>query len=249
MADNELPKVTIITVCFNAEKFIERTLKSVLEQTYPNIEYLVIDGASRDGTVDIIKRYRDSITKWVSEKDRNHFDAMNKGYRMATGDFIWYVHAGDRIYAPETLSLAMSGYQGEDFIYGDARIISEDGEVRGWHKQAPAEARLSHRSFINGMILCHQSMIVRRQIAVEYDLEYRYSSDLDWSIRVLKQARAVRDTGLILCWYLDGGISARNRVRSVRERFAIQRKHFGLGATLWQQGILAFQLLKRGRLG
>ncbi|HXH18202.1 MAG TPA: glycosyltransferase family 2 protein [Chitinophagales bacterium] len=243
-----LPKVSIITVCFNAEKYIERTIKSVITQTYPNIEYLVIDGQSKDRTVEIIRQYRDKINYFLSERDKNHFDAMNKGLRAATGDYVWYMNAGDCIYAPDTLEKAMREGSGKDFIYGEAVIADEAGNTRKWHKKTPPPEKLSPRSFINGMVICHHSMIIKRSLVPEYDLHWKIAGDTEWAIRVLKNVRSCHYLNIPFCLYLEGGISADNRLKSVMERFHFSRKHFGLLPTLIEQVKIGFQIIQRGRI-
>ena len=94
----EVPKISIITVVFNGESLIERTIKSVLEQTFASIEYIIVDGLSNDGTLSIAKQYSSSITKIISEKDHGIYDAMNKGLKMATGNYILFLNAGDELY-------------------------------------------------------------------------------------------------------------------------------------------------------
>ncbi|MES2734537.1 MAG: glycosyltransferase family 2 protein [Bacteroidota bacterium] len=243
------PKVSIITVCYNAENFLERTIQSVIAQTYPNIEYIVVDGASKDNTVALIKQYEKHITRWISEKDQSHFDAMNKGLRLATGDYIWYMNAGDCIYEASTLENIVRQSTNEDFIYGDTVIVTEEGMQRDWHKTKPSDKKLSYKSFINGMIICHHSMMVKRSKAVEYALEpWKVSNDIDWTIRVLKNCNTYLDTDIIWCKYLEGGISAKNRMQSVKERFDIARKHFGLVPTLFEQVKILVQMMNRGRL-
>ena len=101
------PKISIITICYNAAQTIEKTIKSVVAQDYPNIEYLIIDGKSKDNTLEIVAKYEDKIALVLSEPDKGIYDAMNKGMEKATGDYIWYMHADDQIYAPDTLSIIM----------------------------------------------------------------------------------------------------------------------------------------------
>ena len=243
------PKVSIITVCYNAEQFIERTIQSVVAQTYPHVEYIVVDGASKDNTTALIRQYEPRIARWISEKDRSHFDAMNKGLRLATGDYVWYMNAGDCIRQPTTLEDILRQSNGEDFIYGDAVIVTEEGGQRPWHKKKPSDKDISYQTFINGMVICHHAMMVRRSKAVEYALQpWKVSNDLDWVIRVTKDCRSFRATELIWCNYLEGGISAKNRLRSVEERFDICVKHFGIVPTLAEQAKILFQLVQRGRL-
>ena len=243
-------KVSIITVSYNAGPYIERTIQSVISQTYPNIEYIIIDGKSSDNTVDIIKKYAEHIDHWISEPDNSLYDAMNKGLRKATGEYVWYMNAGDRIYDSTSLEYAMKDANNSDFIYGDAILVTEDGRSREYHKKTPGPDKLSPRSFMNGMVICHHSMIPKRSVVVDYDLSWEVSNDIDWAIRVLKNVKKVHYSKSILCWYLDagGGVSNKSRLKAVMERFDISKKHFGLFPTLWQQVIMFFHFLRRGRV-
>ncbi len=248
--NNSCPKVSIITVCYNAATTIEKTLKSVTEQDYPNIEYIIIDGKSKDNTLEVVAKYQDKITKIISEEDKNTFDAMNKGLATATGDYIWYIHADDQIFAPNTLSLAMQNHGGEDFVYGKTLMVNEQGEERSLEarKPHPSAQSLSWKTFINGMVIGHQAMIVKRAVSPIYDLKYPLVGDLDWVIRVLQNSKTVRDTNIQLCRFVEGGISTQNRKASLRQRFEILRKHFGWLPTVWQHLLIVFQAVKRGSL-
>lgn len=246
---NLVPKISIVTVTFNASAVIEKTLQSVINQTYKNIEYIIIDGASKDNTLEIVEKYSAHIATIVSERDKNNYDAMNKGLARATGDYVWFLHAGDFIPSPTALEEAMLHHHDEDFIYGKVRIYDANGTELAWHKPHPSDVGLSWRSFQNGMIVCHQAMLMKRTIAATYNFEaYPLVADLDWTIRSLLQAKTFRDAGVYLCSFLAGGISHRNRRRSLWERFAIMRQHFGLLPTLWEHVRIAGQALRRGSI-
>jgi len=246
---HNFPKISIITVTFNAEQLIETTMQSVFVQTYPNIEYIIVDGLSKDKTLEIVRKYADKIAAIVSEKDKNNYDAMNKGLRAATGDYVWFLHAGDVIPSPETLNLAFENWQNEDFIYGKAEIKTLDNQILPLHKPHPKAADFSWRSLINGMTICHQSMLMKRTISVEYDFEsYRIAADLDWSIRCLKNAQTVKDTGIVLCTFLAGGLSNQHRKQGLKERFHILKRHFGLFPTLFQHARFIWQSFRRGSI-
>lgn len=245
----QTPKISIITVTFNAEKIIEKTIQSVLAQTYPNIEYIIVDGLSKDNTLTVVSQYKDRIHKIISEKDKNNYDAMNKGLALATGDYIWFLHAGDYIPQPDTLEKAMAGANFADFVYGDAEIYTETGEIIPFHKKTPSPIGFSWRTFRNGMLICHQSMIMKRNIAVLYDFEtYQVTADLDWTIRSLKKAESFHYTGDKLCAFLAGGISKQRRKQGLWERFRILYKHFGLFETLWEHLLIVFQAIRRGSI-
>lgn len=248
--DQCLPKVSIITICYNAAKTIEKTIQTVVTQSYPNIEYVIIDGKSTDDTLLIVNKYKDQVTTLVSEKDTGIYDAMNKGLEYATGDYVWYVNADDEIYAPDTLSLIMQNHHDEDFIYGKALLIDEKGNERNLEnrKPHPSADDLTWKTMKQGMAISHQSMLVKRTIAPKYDLTYRYVADFDWLIHVLKKATSVRDTGIYWCRFAEGGISTQYRKASLKERFRVLQKHFGLVTTVWQHVVITLKALKRGSI-
>ncbi|WP_219995008.1 glycosyltransferase family 2 protein [Thermodesulfovibrio sp. Kuro-1] len=120
----ELPLITVITVVLNGEKYLEQTIQSVINQTYPNVEYIIIDGGSTDGTLDIIKKYEDYIDYWVSEKDRGIYDAMNKGVKVALGSWIGFLGSGDFYFSSALVDYVMSDINSElkDCEYLSSRI-------------------------------------------------------------------------------------------------------------------------------
>lgn len=228
------PLISIITVCFNAENTILRTLRSIEAQTYPHIEYLVIDGASRDRTLDLVRAEAPSAIIY-SEPDKGIYDAMNKGLQRATGDYVWFMNAGDALPTPTTVSDLIASLYSEDTIpdvmYGDTRIVSLEGEDLGLRRLRPPHA-LNWKSFRDGMLVCHQSFVVRRELAPLYDMHYELSADVDWCIRVLKQAKSIRGTEQVLSLYLCEGASTTHHRRSLCERFHVMRKHYGLRTTI-----------------
>mgnify|MGYP000032375656 CR=1 FL=1 len=243
------PIVSVITVAYNAAEFIERTIQSVIAQTYDSIEYVIIDGKSKDGTLDIVKKYESQIDILVSEKDKSLYDAMNKGIRHATGDYIVFMNAGDCFAAADTLEQAMKGSNQADLVYGLALRIDEDGNERAWHKKTPIPAKLSHKNFINGMIICHQCFVVKRSCAEEYDLSvWKIANDIDWCIRTMKNVKTKHFYDEVFCHFLEGGVSDERRWKAFRERFEISKKHFGLFPTLFQQFLIAINVLKRRRI-
>jgi glycosyltransferase involved in cell wall biosynthesis len=200
------PVVSIITVCFNAEKTIEKTLESVCAQDYPNIEYIIIDGKSSDNTLNIVEKYKSNIALVYSGKDKGIFDAMNIGIQKATGDYLWFIHADDQIFANNSLSLAMQSNNNEDFIYGKAMLVNESGRERGLEerKPHPKQSELSWKTMKNGMVICHQAMLVKRAVAPLYNLDYALVGDLDWVINILKKTNSLRDCGQYLCRFVEG---------------------------------------------
>ncbi len=230
----KLPVVSIITITYNASRWLERTILSILSQSYSNIEYIIIDGGSTDGTVDIIKQYASGISYWVSEPDKGIYDAMNKGLQKATGDYVWFINAGDSLYTSDTVQRVVSLVQKKkvlpDIIYGETSIIDEDGNSQG-RRRLKAPDKLSWKSFRMGMLVCHQSFITKCTIVPLYDLTYRYSSDFDWCIRCMKQAKSIYNTRMVLSNFLEGGVSTTQRKASLKERYDVMCKYYGIVST------------------
>ncbi|TLV00948.1 glycosyltransferase family 2 protein [Dyadobacter luticola] len=234
------PLLTIVTVTFNAERYLGRTLQSVrnalkvLTKPYL-IEYLIIDGKSRDETLKIAGGYEDVVSKIVSEKDSGLYDAMNKGLRLSTGKYIWFLNAGDEMRDPNVLSNLLPALEkGDDVYYSDAMMVREDGSEIGLRSVATPHklpANLKWQDFALGMKVCHQAFIVRKDIAPLYD-DTNLSADIGWEIDCLKVATRTTFLPFVLCNYLTGGLSVQNHRRSLIDRFAVLRKHFGLPATV-----------------
>ncbi|WP_300813987.1 glycosyltransferase family 2 protein [uncultured Bacteroides sp.] len=235
MHNHLTPKFTVITVCFNAEETLEDTIQSVIAQTYHHVEYIVVDGASKDRTLSIINRYRDRIATVVSEPDKGLYDAMNKGLRLATGDYVCFLNAGDSFHEDDTLQQMVHTLRERselpDVLYGETALVNAEGHfVRMRRLQAPEH--LTWRSFRQGMLVCHQAFFARRTLAEPYDLRYRFSADFDWCIRIMKKAKTLHNTHLTLIDYLDEGMTTRNHKASLRERFRIMAKHYGWLSTV-----------------
>lgn len=228
------PVFSIITITFNADKWLEQTILSVVSQSYPYIEYIIIDGNSTDGTIDIIKRYASGISYWVSEPDKGLYDAMNKGLLKATGEYVWFINAGDTLPSSDKIHNLVSLLQKKtilpDILYGETMIIDEQGRSLGLRRLKVPET-LSWKSFKMGMLVCHQSFIVRREIAPFYDLQYRYSSDFDWCIRCMKQAGTFCNARMVIANFLEGGTSTVQRKASLKERYHIMCKYYGKVST------------------
>jgi len=223
---NELPLVSIVTVVFNAGKELEKTVQSIVNQQYKNIEYLIIDGNSKDNTLEIIKKYESQIDYWLSEPDKGLYDAMNKAIELATGDYLWFMNAGDLIFSPETLKLIFAEKEFADVYYGETVVINADGSEKG-NRRLKSPKSLTWRSFKRGMLVSHQSIIVKRSLTPLFDLTYKYSADFDWVIKILKKASKIKNTNLILTKYLDGGLTKKRLIASLKERFQIMSKNYG----------------------
>ncbi len=255
--------ITLVTVTYNAEKTVERTLQSVAQQTYKDYEHIIIDGASKDNTIEIIKSfgyvdiaYSQTLPLrgpggFVSEPDKGLYDAMNKALKIAKGDFICFLNAGDKLHSPETLAqvAAVADRQAVGVVYGDTDIVDDQGYKLRGRRLTPPE-HLTWRSFREGMLVCHQSFYVNKDIAQQYDLHYRFSADFDWCIRCMKEGECrgltnvfVKNTDRMasplggrgaLTDYLSEGMTTANHKASLKERFWIMSKHYGFISTVLQ---------------
>lgn len=180
--DNQ-PLISIITVTYNAQTALEETMQSVFLQTYPNIEYIIIDGKSQDGTLDIIKRYESQIATWLSEKDNGIYDAMNKGIRLAKGEIIGMINAGD-YYEPEAVENIVNAFLKEKqagIFHGNVNMLNEDGS---FFKLKKPNTDLNQ--LYKGISLFHPTFFVHKSIYEEkglYDIVYKSSADFDFALR------------------------------------------------------------------
>ena len=249
MDQPRLPLITVATVTYNAESTLPCTLESVASQTYPHIEHLIVDGCSKDQTMEQIHRYVDANTgkaqphdiHVVREPDKGLYDAMNKALEQATGDYIVFLNAGDRLHSPDTLQKAFAPLAGLSplpaIVYGETDLVDAEGRfVR--HRRLQAPERLTWKDFRWGMLVCHQSFYVRTDLARQTpsDLTYHFSADYDWCLRLLEQADrkglTVRNSHLVLTDYLCEGLTTQNHKASLGERFRIMARHFGWAATV-----------------
>ena len=232
---NRQLKLSLITITYNAASVIEPTLQSVLAQTYRNYEYLIIDGGSKDDTVAKAKASGITFAHIISEPDKGLYDAMNKGIGLATGDYLCFLNAGDSFFAPDTLQTIATAANKEktlpDVLYGEtAEVDKARNFVRMRRLKAPKE--LNWRSFKDGMMVCHQAFYAKREIAPMYDLKYRFSSDVDWCIKVMKRSSRIINVNATVINYLQDGLSIQNHRTSLKERFCIMSKHYGLLPTI-----------------
>lgn len=224
-----MKKLSVITITWNAAATLERTLRSVREQSWPHIEHLIIDGGSDDGTLELIGRFANEQLRWVSEPDRGLYDAMNKGAAMAKGDYLCFLNAGDTFFAADTVEKMMLTFEdasAPDILYGETAIVDNAGTFLHMRRLRAPE-KLNWKSFRQGMVVCHQAFIVKRELFEPYNLAYRFSSDFDWSIRMMKKATSIHNTRLTLINYLNEGMTTRNRKASLKERYRIMARHYG----------------------
>ena len=255
-------KFTIVTCTFNAEHELQRTLDSVFHQSYADVEHLILDGLSHDRSVEMAQTYKQRSDEArighevvvCSERDSGLYDAMNKGIARATGDYIVFLNAGDTFPSEATLEhIAHSIGDGEALpgvIYGDTDIVNDEGRFLR-HRRLQPPAKLTWRSFRNGMLVCHQAFYALTTLAKDnpYNLNYRFSADVDWCIRVMKEAErrhlTLKNVDEVVVNYLDGGMTEKNHRVSLRERFSIMRRHYGLPLTLIMHVWFAVRQLKK----
>lgn len=179
------PKISVITVCFNAIQTIEKTILSTLNQDYPNVEYIIIDGNSNDGTVDVIKKYSKEISYWISEKDHGIYDAMNKGIKVATGDWITFRNSGDYFLSSHSLSDFFRQEVDRDVsvLHGNCYLVNEWGYI----KKEPDILKFSYD--IGVMPVIHPATFIKTSVHKQhlFNLSYRSSADYDLILRLLKE--------------------------------------------------------------
>lgn len=222
---------------YNGEALLPGTIASVRAQSYPHIEYIIVDGASKDGTLGIIRAAAADMPqiRWISEPDSGLYDAMNKGLKMATGDFVWFLNCGDHLPDADTVAQAAAALQPDtDVLYGDTLLVDDARQPLGLMSALSTRKipeKLHWRHYLGGMLVVHQAFVARRTLAPEY-LPGNLCADYDWCIQILKKSRRNTPAHRVLCHYLAGGISKQRHRQSLLDRFAVMRAHFGLGPTL-----------------
>ena len=227
----DTPLFTVVTVTWNAAAVLEPTLRSVEAQTCLDYEYLVVDGASSDDTLAMVEAANIANKRVVSEKDRGLYDAMNKAIALARGTFIIWLNAGDAFADADALELLRQLAQANpeaDVLYGQTMLVDSTRTVVGLrHLTAPE--RLDAASFKRGMVVCHQAFVARREVMPEYDMQYRYSADYDWCVKILKRSRGNAYAGEqpLIHFLSDDGQTVRHHRASLRERYRIMCRHYG----------------------
>lgn len=219
---NKMPLITVITVVYNGAKHLEQTILSVIDQTYDNVEYIVIDGGSSDGTIDIVSRYEDAIDYWVSEIDDGIYDAMNKGLRLATGDYIAFLNADDW-YEPDALASISEILQSEDNDYVFAKMKFHEQNSKNIHTDNPN----LHTIKPLVMPFSHPTLFIKKEKMMTFDKKYRIASDFDSVCKLKKRGLIGIFLNKPIVNFREGGVSTSSHEN---ELFAIRRKHYGL---LW----------------
>jgi glycosyltransferase involved in cell wall biosynthesis len=237
------PTISVITVTYNAEKYLEKTFESVFAQTYyPYIEYIVIDGQSKDKTLEIIQKYASKISFWISEPDKGLYDAMNKAIGYAKGDYLLFMNAGDTFYENNTLEKVFGKAENADIYYGEAMMVeAQTYKPLGLRSEITPQKtpqKLTWKSLRLGMVVCHQTFIVKKTLAPLYDLQYKYSADVDWVIECLKRAKTIVHSQEIIANFSLGGLTTQKRKASLKERYQVLQKHYGFLPNLWNHWLI-----------
>lgn len=222
-------KLSIITVCLNNRDFLEKTIRSVSEQTWKDFEYLVVDGASTDGTLELLETWKKSIHRQISEKDKGIYNAQNKGIRMAAGEYLLFLNAGDVFVNRKSLENFFSSPFSDDLVYGDI-ILEKQGEIVG-SRTYPDQIPLS---YWQTDFLCHQAVLHKKTIFDKHGLyneQNRYASDHEIFFKVwLDTSMRIRHINKpIVIYNLDGVTgNAEARKKIIQEYRAVLKKHLNL---------------------
>ena len=226
MMNNKLPFVTIITVVFNGENYIEETIQSVINQTYNNYEYIIIDGGSVDGTIEIINRHSDKITRFISEPDKGIYDAMNKGIREAKGEWFNFLNASDSFIDNYVLEKIFSSELNDaTLIYGDIRVLGNNGQSH-YHQ---AINLVNDKSLIRGMKVCHQAIFYNQKILNLYDVSLQLKSEWKHLIQITRHPffRPLK-FNFPFVYYRLGGLSATEHKLVRKEYNKVFLEEYGL---------------------
>lgn len=242
----ERPRVSVVTVTLNSREHIGHAIRSVLSQSYPSVEYAIIDGGSTDGTLDMIRAHEKKLAYWTSEPDRGIADAFNKGLAATGGDYVVFLNSDDWLADPDALSRAMQAATGSplpDVIFGDCNIVDrETGQVvrRLDHGWSPTAFRL-------GRMINHPALFTHRSYFKKYgtfDESFRIAMDYELLLRGALRSRVVHVPSVITNMR-SGGLSMRNREAVVAEIIRALKKN-GVISSRWQEGFfLAYFAARR----
>ncbi len=253
-----MPKIdlSIITVTYNAEKFVASTIISVANQTFEDFEYILIDGQSTDQTPTILNEYNNEIDVLVIEPDQGVYDAMNKGLELAKGDYVLFLNAGDEFSGSTVLADVFKSKVDSDLdldpdiIYGETNIINQDRQVIGTRSELTSRKlpdQLGKRDFLNGQVVSHQSFIAKRFLCKPYDLKYKCSADIDWMMQIISESKRIINVNQSIANYLQGGISDTKLGVCWKERFIIMLKYFDLSSVIISHLKFVIRFLRIGR--
>lgn len=252
----DLPLISVITIVYNGRNILENTIKSVLSQSYSNIEYVIIDGGSTDGTLEVINKFQGSLDYWISEKDAGIYDAMNKGIDCATGEWVIYMNAGDSFYNDGIVQKVVSEISINthiDILYGDV-MLDFGCNLKAFKKSDHTKlVKLDSHNTI-----CHQAAFVRLNVLKKLKFNnLKYSMDLDFWTRCFQCKLEFKHVNLVVCNYEVGGVSSNPRTalevmfehRVVKMLWLKKYSSDVLFSLLWDLFLLKGKLLLKSLLG
>lgn len=233
------PVVSIITVTYQAATTLPATIESLRSQrgAVPgtDFEWIVQDGASTDGTPEMALAGGIPCVSVVSDRDSGIYDAMNRGLRRAQGDYVMFLNAGDSLHDSDTLAAIVKAIREADVkpgvVYGQTDIVDAERRYIG-PRHLTAPERLTFKSFAEGMLVCHQAFIARRDLAPEYDTSLRLSADYEWCLRILKKSDFNLYMPRTIIDYLNQGMTTANRKASLKERYRVMCHYYGTVPTV-----------------
>lgn len=221
-------KITIITVVFNNKEGLEKTIKSVLSQKNKTFEYIVIDGGSTDGTVDVINKYENIIDYWISEPDKGIYDAMNKGAKEATGDYLYFLNSGDYFYDNKVLTKIVNILIKEDIDLVAGRVIALYNDYYVYSRLYSHSKNCQIK--MKGWMPSHQGMFVKKTWLEKFggfDIDYQSAADFDFFCKLYKLGGHCKFVDNGIAYISTGGFGSNKKIK-YREKYSIIKKHFGV---------------------
>lgn len=219
--------VSLITIVYNGEKHLEKTILSVIHQTYPNIEYIIIDGGSTDNSVSIIRKYENKLAYWVSEPDKGISDALNKGIKKAKGEIIGFINADDCL-EPDAVENVMKAYSPGMIIYGNVCFWENNIKVR--------TTKSDHTRLKEGMTLAHPAVYVPKALYEQFgnfDTKFKIAMDYDLLLRFYMNKAAFKKIDRVLVNMNLGGISDKNWLAAIKEELNSKNRYFNRVVNLY----------------
>jgi len=245
--------LSVISIAYNNINGLKKTLEVFSDHSFNGaLELVVVDGNSNDGTKAFLAEQH-ICNNWVSEPDKGIYNAMNKGLQMARGEYVWFLNSGDFAKDADTIRRLLEVLESRpDAVYAETMMVDEHWKPLGTRSEMSTRKlpeQLNWQSFRMGMNVGHQSFVVKRSLAANYDETFRYVADIDWMISTLKHCKnIVKMEGILACFTLDG-FSSKHRKASNNERYKVLQKHYGYLPNLFNHfKILLRKYLSKGKL-
>ncbi len=238
------PLISIITVTYNAESSIERTIESVLRQEFKNYEYIIVDGESQDRTLSIIDKYREDISEVLVEGDNGIYDAMNKGLKIAKGNFVTFLNSGDYYVNNQVLDTVSEKLNNNfKLVYGDSILYLENNS----YKEELKAKKISSKSIKRDFPVCHQSIFANRSIAKMYDLRYKIKGDYKWIVDILNNIKEeeIGKVDIPIVNYNKDGMSHKYYFLNLKELITLHYREFGATRVLLNIDVYIYRTLRQ----